>query len=132
MSQVYGLHSVAALLAEDPGRVRVIHVQRGRRDDRIGAIVDAARGNGIRVESAERTWLDRRCEGAHQGVVADCHDLRLADEGDLEERWESLPEPRLILVLDGLTDPRNIGACLRSANAAGVQAVLLPRRRSAP
>jgi 23S rRNA (guanosine2251-2'-O)-methyltransferase len=132
MSQVYGLHAVAALLAEDPGRVRVIHVQRGRRDDRIGAIVDAARASGIRVEPAERPWLDRRCDGAHQGVVADCHDIRLADEAELEERWDSLAEPRLILVLDGLTDPRNLGACLRSANAAGVQAVLLPRRRSAP
>lgn len=132
MSQVYGLHAVAALLAQDPGRVRVIHVQRGRRDDRIGAIVEAARASGIRVEPAERAWLDRRCDGSHQGVVADCHDLRLADEAQLEDRWGSLAVPRLILVLDGLTDPRNVGACLRSANAAGVQAVLLPRRRSAP
>jgi 23S rRNA (guanosine2251-2'-O)-methyltransferase len=132
VSQVYGLHAVAALVAGDPGRVRLIHVQRGRRDARMGELIDAARTAGIRVEPAERAWLDRRCEGSHQGVLADCHDLAPATEQDLEARWPSLGAPRLLLVLDGITDPRNLGACLRSANAAGVQAVLLPRRRSAP
>jgi 23S rRNA (guanosine2251-2'-O)-methyltransferase len=132
MSQVYGLHAVAALVAEDPARVRVIHVQRGRRDRRVGELIEAARARGIRVEPADRAWLDRRCEGRHQGVVADCHERGPADEAELEAQWEQLPRPRLVLVLDGLTDPRNLGACLRSANAAGVQAVLLPRRRSAP
>ncbi|MFU8815695.1 MAG: 23S rRNA (guanosine(2251)-2'-O)-methyltransferase RlmB [Pseudomonadales bacterium] len=132
MSQVYGLHAVAAMVAENPGRVRVIHVQRGRRDARVGELLEAARESGIRVEPAEKSWLDRRCGGSHQGVVAECHELTLATELDLEARWEALAAPRLILILDGLTDPRNLGACLRSANAAGVQAVLLPRRRSAP
>jgi len=132
MSQVYGLHAVAAMVAENPGRVRVIHVQRGRRDSRVGELIEAARQCGIRVEAAERSWLDRRCDGSHQGVVAECHDLTLATEHDLEACWPELPAPHLILILDGLTDPRNLGACLRSANAAGVQAVLLPRRRSAP
>ncbi|HEX7038004.1 MAG TPA: 23S rRNA (guanosine(2251)-2'-O)-methyltransferase RlmB [Pseudomonadales bacterium] len=132
MSQVYGLHAVAALLESDPGRVRVIHVQRGRRDERVQALVAAARARGIRVEPAERAWLDRRCPGSHQGVVADCHALTPLPEKAFEERFAALPAPRLLLALDGVTDPRNLGACLRSANAAGVQAVLLPRRRSAP
>lgn len=132
MSQVFGLHAVASLLAAEPDRVRVVHVQRGRRDARLGALLDSARSHGIRVEVVDRTWLDRRCQGSHQGVLADCHERALATEKDLEARWAELPEPRLLLVLDGVTDPRNLGACLRSANAAGVQAVLLPRRRSAP
>jgi len=132
MSQVVGLHTVAALLAESPERVRVLYVQRGRRDRRTSEVVSAARASGIRVEFAERQWLDGRVDGKHQGVVADCHDLALADEKDLEARWAELEEPLLLLVLDGITDPRNLGACLRSANAAGVDAVLLPRRRSAP
>lgn len=132
MSQVYGLHAVMALVESDPGRVRVIHVQRGRRDERMQALVEAARGRGIRVEAAERAWLDRRCPGSHQGVVADCHALTPLTDKDFEARFETLPRPHLLLVLDGVTDPRNLGACLRSANAAGVQAVLLPRRRSAP
>lgn len=132
MSQVYGLHAVAALLAEDPGRVRALHVQRGRRDERIGVLIETARSQGIRVDSVERAWLDRRCDGSHQGVVADCHALAPLSEREFEARWEDLPVPHLLLVLDGITDPRNLGACLRTANAAGVQAVLLPRRRSAP
>lgn len=132
MSQVYGLHAVAALLENDPGRVRVVHVQRGRRDRRVGALLDAARARGIRVEMADRAWLDRRCPGSHQGVVADCHELAPLPEKAFEVRFDVLASPRLLLVLDGVTDPRNLGACLRSANAAGVQAVLLPQRRSAP
>jgi len=106
VSQVFGIHAVTALLQEDPGRVRAVHVQRGRRDERMNALLALARGAGVRVEIAERAWL--------------------------EARFEELPAPHLLLVLDGITDPRNLGACLRSANAAGVQAVLLPRRRSAP
>lgn len=132
MSHVYGLHAVAALIEADPGRVRAVHVQRGRRDSRMSALVEAARSRGIRVETAERSWLDRRCPGAHQGVVADCHALAPLSDREFEERFDTLAAPHLLLVLDGVTDPRNLGACLRSANAAGVQAVLLPRRRSAP
>ncbi|MBX3707196.1 MAG: 23S rRNA (guanosine(2251)-2'-O)-methyltransferase RlmB [Pseudomonadales bacterium] len=132
MSQVAGIHAVAALLADAPERVRALYVQRGRRDQRMSEVISAARAHGIRVEFAERRWLDGRVEGSHQGVLADCHDLALADEHMLEARWPELGRPRLVLVLDGITDPRNLGACLRSANAAGVDAVLLPRRRSAP
>jgi 23S rRNA (guanosine2251-2'-O)-methyltransferase len=132
VSQVYGLHAVAAVVAGDPGRVRVIYVQRGRQDQRIAELLAAAREAGIRVEAADRTWLDRRAEGSHQGVLAECQALAPIDERAFEARWPELRRPRLLLVLDGITDPRNLGACLRSANAAGVQAVLLPRRRSAP
>ena len=133
MSHVFGLHAVAALIERDPGRVRVVHVQRGRRDQRMTELVQSARGRGIRVEVADRTWLDRLASGgSHQGVVADCHALSPIGEKAFEEHFERLPAPHLFLVLDGVTDPRNLGACLRSANAAGVQAVLLPRRRSAP
>jgi len=132
MSHVYGLHAVAALLANDPARIRVLYVQRGRRDKRMGEIMETARSRGVRVEAVQRAWLDRRCGGAHQGVAADCHELAPVSDRELEARWADLPAPHLLLVLDGITDPRNLGACLRSANAAGVQAVLLPRRRSAP
>jgi 23S rRNA (guanosine2251-2'-O)-methyltransferase len=132
LSQVVGLHAVAAILVEAPERVRVLYVQRGRRDTRMSEVISDARASGVRVEFADRQWLDGRVDGRHQGVIADCHDLALADEKTLEARWPELPRPCLILVLDGITDPRNLGACLRSANAAGVHAVLLPRRRSAP
>lgn len=132
MSQVIGINAVEALLESAPERVRALHVVQERRDRRVAALVASARAQGIRVSWVERAWLDRRAEGVHQGVLADCHELALADEAELEARWATFTPPLLLLVLDGVTDPRNLGACLRSANAAGVHAVLMPRRNSAP
>ncbi|MFP6836532.1 MAG: 23S rRNA (guanosine(2251)-2'-O)-methyltransferase RlmB [Pseudomonadales bacterium] len=129
---VHGIHAVSAVIRDDPGRVRVIYLQRDRRDKRLQAVIDAARSARIRVEFVDKRRLDRLADGSHQGVAADCHELRLADEKAFEAHFAELAEPRLLLVLDGVTDPRNLGACLRSAEAAGVQAVLLPKRRSAP
>jgi 23S rRNA (guanosine2251-2'-O)-methyltransferase len=132
VSEVYGLHAVMAVLEESPGRIRALHVLRGKGTPGKQAVVDLARDAGIRINFVDRRQLDRKVEGAHQGVVADCHDTQLADEKALQAAWPDLPSPRLILVLDGVQDPRNLGACLRSAKAAGVQAVLLPKRKSAP
>ncbi len=129
---VHGIHAVGAVVRDDPGRVRAIYLQRGRSDNRLQKVVDAAREAHIRVEVVDKRRLDRLTGGAHQGLAADCHELRVADEKAFEARFVELPKPRLLLVLDGVTDPRNLGACLRSAEAAGVQAVLLPKRRSAP
>ncbi|MDH3644386.1 MAG: 23S rRNA (guanosine(2251)-2'-O)-methyltransferase RlmB [Gammaproteobacteria bacterium] len=129
---VHGIHAVAAVVEDDPGRVRAVYLQRGRHDDRLQAVIDAARAARIRVEVVDRRRLDRLTGGSHQGIAVDCHELRLADEKAFEARFLELATPRLLLVLDGVTDPRNLGACLRSAEAAGVQAVLLPKRRSAP
>jgi len=132
VSQVHGIHAVRALLANDPQRARVLYVQRGRRDQRIGKLMDRAREAGVRIEIVAKRWLDRRCDGSHQGVAVDSVELALADESVLETELARWQKPPLLLVLDGVTDPRNLGACLRSANAAGVDAVLLPKRRSAP
>jgi 23S rRNA (guanosine2251-2'-O)-methyltransferase len=129
--RVFGVHAVASLLTEDASRVRALWVQSGLRSDRIGALIDQAKRAGIRVESHPRAQLSARAEGAHQGVLAFCHAMALADEHELERRWPEFAQP-LLLVLDGVLDPRNLGACLRSAEAAGVDAVLLPKRRSAP
>lgn len=129
--RVFGVHAVASLLAEDASRVRALWVQSGIRSERIGELIDQAKRAGIRVESHPREQLNARAEGAHQGVLAFCHAMALADEHELERRWPEFVQP-LILVLDGILDPRNLGACLRSAEAAGVDAVLLPKRHSAP
>jgi 23S rRNA (guanosine2251-2'-O)-methyltransferase len=132
-SKVYGLHAVASLVESDPRRVRRMVVLEGRVDRRLGSILAAARAAGIRFEQASRRELDRLAEGGrHQGVVALCEAVALASEAELELRWPTLTPPHLLLVLDGIMDPRNLGACLRSADAAGVQVVLLPKRRSAP
>jgi 23S rRNA (guanosine2251-2'-O)-methyltransferase len=133
VSEIFGIHAVSAALAQSPERIRVLYVQKGRGGDRRKeALAEQARAHGVRVEFVDRAWLDRRADGAHQGVFAQSQALELADEKALEAAWPDMPGPRLILALDGVQDPRNLGACLRSAGAAGVQAVLLPKRNSAP
>ena len=133
---VFGFHAVEQLLARNPRTVRRVLLAVGRKDGRVSRIKVQAEAAGIRVEMAERRVLDRMTrdgEGraAHQGVIAECHAVTPATEAEFEARWSELERP-LLLVLDGVEDPRNLGACLRSADAAGVDAVLVPRRHSAP
>ena len=133
MSDVVGIQAVRSVLRDTPGRARCLYVARGRRDSRVNELIGLARDAGVRHQTVERSWLQRRASGAvHQGVLLECHELELAREPQLYERWDQLGDSPLLLILDGVTDPRNLGACLRSANAAGVSAVLLPKRRSAP
>jgi 23S rRNA (guanosine2251-2'-O)-methyltransferase len=131
MSTVYGLHAVGGVLETAPERIRVLYVQRGGEDKRR-RLAELAKAAGVRVEIVDARRLDRRADGPHQGVLAECHDLELSSEAELEAAWKNLESPRLLLALDGVQDPRNLGACLRTAGAAGVQAVLLPKRKTAP
>jgi 23S rRNA (guanosine2251-2'-O)-methyltransferase len=131
-AQVLGIHAVESLLARDPTRIRRLLFQRDGHSDRLLALIERARRAGIASEPRDRQELDRLVDAPHQGVVADCDPAPPAAESELEWRWPELgPEP-LLLALDGVLDPRNLGACLRSADAAGVDAVLLPRSRRAP
>lgn len=132
MAYVVGFHAVQAVLERSPERVRSLHVQSGRQDARVSELLALAKEHSLRIESVDKRWLDRHSEGAHQGIVADCHAMQLASEKDLEARWAELGDKPLLLILDGITDPRNLGACLRSAAAANVDAVLFPKRNSAP
>jgi len=135
MSDTYGVQAVRAVLREARERARVLYTLRGRRDARMNEIIALAKDAGIRHQSMEAAWFRRRVgEGRHQGVLIECHEIELAGEAEL---WAQLdartqPTPLLILVLDGVTDPRNFGACLRSANGAGVDAVIVPKRKTAP
>lgn len=134
---VYGIHAVEALLARDPGSIVRLQVQRGREDRRVAALLAAAEGAGVAIHRVPRSALDRLVQGRHQGVVAElaggpaAGDNTLAREADLWAHLEALDHPPLVLVLDGVTDPHNLGACLRSADAAGVDAVILPKDKSA-
>jgi 23S rRNA (guanosine2251-2'-O)-methyltransferase len=131
--RVIGIHAVEALLRNDAGRVLRVCVQAERSDARIDAIVALAKAAKVPIETQPRKQLDRATRDArHQGVVAETRDAELASEAEFELRWPNLAAPQLLLALDGVTDPRNLGACLRSADAAGVGAVLLPKSRSAP
>ena len=131
--RVFGIHAVEALLRNDPARVLRLAVQSERSDARVDTIVALARAAQIPIVTQSRKQLDRAThEARHQGVVAETQAAELAGEAEFELRFPTLPTPQLLLALDGVTDPRNLGACLRSADAAGVGAVLLPKSRSAP
>ena len=129
---VYGLHAVQAMLERAPKRVRQLKVQRGRLDARMQALLELAESEALDIERVMPDELDRLADGGvHQGVVAAVTASQLWSEemlGHLLDKEEGVP---LLLVLDGVTDPHNLGACLRSADAAGAQAVIVPRDRSA-
>ncbi len=133
MTDVIGIQAVRAVLRDAPARGRTLYLQQGRRDARVNELIGLARAAGVRYQSVESAWFKRRvAEGAHQGVLLECHELAVADEKALSAAWSSFGSQPLILVLDGVTDPRNFGACLRTAAAAGVDAVVVPKRNSAP
>ena len=129
---VFGLHAVTALLKHHPHSVLELLVLSGRNDPRMDAILERAQKLNIAVSEHARADLDVRVEGVHQGVIALCKPLKLErNDSQLEELLEGLDHPPFLLVLDGVTDPHNLGACLRSAEAAGVDAVIVPKDKSA-
>ncbi len=132
MTCIKGVHAALAVLEEAPERVRAVLVQKNRRDKRTAAVLALAEQSGVRHEFVDKHQLDRKAGEGHQGVVVDCHELALLGEAEFEARFDDWPDPKLFVVLEGINDPRNLGACIRSAVAAGAQAVLLPKRRSAP
>ena len=128
---VYGLHSVLAVLKTEAQRVRELRILRGRQDQRLGKIRSLAEQHGIPVTAVSREELDTVAPGNHQGVAALCAEGEVRDERFLGQLLKGLDHPPLLLVLDGITDPHNLGACLRTADAAGVDAVLAPNDNSA-
>jgi 23S rRNA (guanosine2251-2'-O)-methyltransferase len=125
-----GFHAVAARLRADPASVIEILADETRRDARIENVLSAAEAKGVRVIRVPPRRLDGFYGGGrHQGIVAR---VRPRDErADVETILAGLQEPPLLLVLDGVTDPHNLGACLRVADAAGAHAVIVPKDRSA-
>ncbi|MCE9873045.1 23S rRNA (guanosine(2251)-2'-O)-methyltransferase RlmB [Hafnia alvei] len=129
---IYGIHAVQALLERDPQRFLEVFVMKGREDRRLMPLIAELEQMGIVIQVANRQWLDEKVEGAvHQGIIARVREGRQYQENDLPTLLENLEQPPFLLILDGVTDPHNLGACLRSADAAGVHAVIVPRDRSA-
>lgn len=127
---VFGFHAVLARLRADPGSVIEIFVDEARNDARARDLAAAAERASVRLLRVPAKRLDGFYGGArHQGVVARIEPQSGA--ASLDELLEQLAEPALLLVLDGVTDPHNLGACLRVANAAGAHAVIAPKDRAA-
>lgn len=129
---IYGLHAVQALLKRAPQRVQVIWVLEGRADARLQKVLQAAEKHKLPISSKSRKELDQACEGNnHQGVLVFASPGRVHDEKSLLDLVREVDGHPLLLVLDGVTDPHNLGACLRTADAAGVHAVIVPKDNSA-
>lgn len=130
-----GLHAVNRLLQSMPDKLGKLYIDERSKNPRLAALRDAARAAGIATQGARSHRLDDMAQGtAHQGVVAELVNLPAYDEAalrDLVERALAAGESPLLLVLDGVQDPHNLGACLRTADAAGVLAVVVPRQRAA-
>jgi len=128
---IYGLHAMTAVIDLEPERIIELFVLKGRDDERLTHILDEARRHGIGIQFCQRKTLDDKCNGEqHQGVVARAKPGKILDEHDLDSILKTQAAP-FILVLDGVTDPHNLGACLRTADAAGVHAVVVPKDKSA-
>ncbi|MCO6555251.1 MAG: 23S rRNA (guanosine(2251)-2'-O)-methyltransferase RlmB [Gilliamella sp.] len=129
---VYGLHAIEALLARSPERIIEVFIIKGREDKRLLAVVRQLEQLGLPVKVANRQWLDEKSKnGVHQGILAMVTPNRGYQENDIPLLIEQQPNP-VILILDGVTDPHNLGACIRTADAAGVDFIIVPKDRSAP
>lgn len=127
----YGVHSVESLLELEPERVLTLFTLKGRDDQRLQRILQLAEPFGISVQKASRDSLEKLAgQPFHQGVVAAVRALPTLNEKDLDQILESTNHP-LLLALDHITDPHNLGACIRTAAAMGIEAVIVPRDRAA-
>lgn len=131
----YGIHSLTAIMANEPERLIEVFALKGREDDRITPIIEDAKSLGVSVQFMSRKALDDKSQGEqHQGIMARVIAAKQKDESDLADLLSKLERanvPPLLLVLDGVTDPHNLGAVIRTADAAGVHGVIVPKDRSA-
>ena len=127
----YGVHSVESLLELEPERVLTLFTLKGRDDQRLKRVLELAEPFGISVQQASRDKLEKLAGlPFHQGVVAAVRPHPTLNEKDLEDLLKQDSQV-LLLALDQVTDPHNLGACIRTAAAMGVAAVIVPRDRSA-
>ena len=127
-----GIHPVAAALKSAPGQLSRLIIALETGNPRVKELEQQARSLGVRIEHEARAALDRRSSGErHQDVLAEYRPNRLWGERDIAALLSSIEGVPFILVLDGIQDPHNLGACLRTAEAAGMHMVILPKDRSA-
>jgi 23S rRNA (guanosine2251-2'-O)-methyltransferase len=129
-SFIYGFHAVVSRIRQNPKGITEIYLHRERQDPRSRELLQLAEGQGVRVIFMERHRLDGMVgNDKHQGVVAKVEAVQQFH--DVFDVLEGLKEPALLLVLDGVQDPHNLGACLRVADAMGAHAVVVPKDRAA-
>jgi 23S rRNA (guanosine2251-2'-O)-methyltransferase len=129
---VFGFHALAALLQRAPERVLELWMREPRADRRALELRAQAQSLGVRVQFATDSLFEKMVgDAAHQGVVASIRPMALWDENRLLTALDSAQHAPFLLVLDGVTDPHNLGACLRTAAAAAIDALIIPKDRAA-
>ena len=117
---VFGLHAAQSAVETHPERIKEVVLLKGRQDNRMNRLLDLVRAQDVKFRLVNREDFDRilhkheLMEGRHQGVLVQTLAAPVLKEADLEEMLDALTVPPLLLILDGVTDPHNIGACLRS------------------
>ena len=131
---IFGIHAVEALLKNSPERVIELWLMQGRDDERLEPLVNAAQDAGIKSQRSARKVLDEKAESTqHQGVVARVTAAKVLAESELDALLDKLSAEQktpFFLILDGVTDPHNLGACIRNADAAGAHGVIVPKDNS--
>jgi 23S rRNA (guanosine2251-2'-O)-methyltransferase len=123
---LFGFHAVTVRLKSAPKSITEIHIDAGRRDQRMRQFVERAKDAGARLIDSDDARLQKLCgTHRHQGVVARAQVVAMSHS--LDDTLDAVDGDPLLLVLDGITDPHNLGACLRVADGAGVHAVLAPK-----
>lgn len=131
-STIYGIHAVETALRNDADNLGQIWLDKRSRNDRLKKLEKLAADSGLHITPSDPDKLDKMAgHNRHQGVVADYYKLKSYTENDLYDLLDELAETPFLLVLDGVTDPHNLGACLRTAEGAGVHAVIAPKDNAA-
>jgi 23S rRNA (guanosine2251-2'-O)-methyltransferase len=127
MSVLYGINAIHEAIKAQPGKIERLCIERGQKNSRIQEIIELAKQNHLQFSFEDKSWLDRKSDRArHQGVLCYIAELTTYDPDDIVAQGKS----RLIVLLDGIEDPHNLGAILRSAEAANADGVFVPQHRS--
>jgi 23S rRNA (guanosine2251-2'-O)-methyltransferase len=126
---IFGFHAVTARIRHEASTVDEIYIDANRHDRRMGELIRVAKAANVRIIQADDQRLDAMVGSRrHQGVIAKAGEISLAR--NLDELLDAIEGPPLLLLLDGVTDPHNLGACLRVADGAGAHAVIAPKDRA--
>lgn len=129
--RIVGFHAVSAAIEHAPTRVTAAWIDTQRMDGRMAKLKRQLDALGIPIHPVQRKQLDGFSEGPHQGIIVEVEMPRELGEADLQEALEATSGNRFFLILDHVQDPHNLGACLRSADAAGVEGVIITKDQAA-
>jgi len=131
VSKVFGIHAVQAVLDYSSDKIHKIWIDNQRKDHRLISLIEQLKKLGLSVEKSDRKRLDKMTDGKnHQGIVVEVEIPGIHSENELKQRIQKMSDMPFFLVLDQVQDPHNLGACLRTADAAGVHGIVITKDNS--